>query len=223
MKLKLADRLLLAVVPFLAATIIRLLAATMRLEFVGAARPKACWARGERLIFTFWHDQLLLMVKSYRGPGARILISTSKDGELIARTMECFGHGAVRGSSHRGGRAAFREMLELGKLPFDFGITPDGPRGPRHQLKDGAAQLARLTDRAVLPIAFVCSRGHRFASWDRFLLPYPFARGVFRYGEPLSCGPDESVAAFGARLQQAMDENLRLAAEHLGRHGVSAV
>jgi lysophospholipid acyltransferase (LPLAT)-like uncharacterized protein len=85
------------------------------------------------------------------------------------------------------------------------------------------AQLARLTGRPVIPMAFACSRGHRFASWDRFLLPYPFSRGVFSFGVPLRYEAGEAPAAFQARLQLAMEDNDRRAQTHLEMQGVSAV
>ena len=223
MSKRLGDRLLLALAPPLAAAIIRLLWASQRTEILGEDRLRPLWERGERIIFPFWHDQLLLMIRGYRGPGARILISASKDGELIARTMRCFGYDAVRGSSNRRGREAFRELVQLGRKPFDIGLTPDGPKGPRHQVKPGVAELARITRRAVVPVALVCSKGHRFASWDRFLLPYPFGRAVYRYGEPLYREEGEDGAAFGERVQRAMEENDRRARARLEEHGVSAV
>lgn len=217
------DRLLIAVVPRLAALLIRLIRRTMRIDFVGEEHPRAIWERGERLILTFWHDQLLLMVTGYRGPGAAILISASRDGELIARTMHCFGLGTVRGSSSRGGRAAFREMLEIAREPVDLAMTPDGPKGPRHQVKDGVVQLARLAARPVVPLAFACSRGRRFSSWDRFLLPYPFGRGVFSFGAPLYYGETDTPEAFRARVQTAMEANLARAQDCLRANGLSAV
>jgi len=217
------DRILLAVAPFLAAWLIRLLRLLMRVEFLGEEGPRAFWARQEHVILAFWHDQLLLMVTGYRGPGARILISASKDGELIARTMHYFGQGAVRGSSTRGGRAAFKAMLELSREPYDLVFTPDGPKGPRHTIKEGVVQLARLTGRPVIPMAFACSRGHRFASWDRFLLPFPFNRGVFSFGPAVHYDAQEDPADFQARLQQAMEENDRRARARLEELGVSAV
>lgn len=219
----LAERILLAVSPWLTATLIRLLARCMRLEIVGEEHPRRFWASGEHLLFALWHDQLLLMVKGYRGPGARILISASRDGELIARTVARFGHQAVRGSSHRHGREAFQELVEMAAQPWDIGITPDGPRGPRHELKYGIVRLAQLSGRAVIPIAFACSRGHRFASWDRFLLPYPFARGVFVYGEPLRSAAGEEIETFRQRLAAAMTDTEQRAIAHLERYGVSAV
>ncbi|HEY7746101.1 MAG TPA: lysophospholipid acyltransferase family protein [Desulfuromonadales bacterium] len=217
------DRILLAVAPFLAAWVIRLLRLLLRIEFIGEERLRTFWERREHVILAFWHDQLLLMVTGSRGPGAKILISASKDGELIARTMHYFGQGAVRGSSTRGGRAAFKAMLELAKEPFDLVFTPDGPKGPRHTIKEGVVHLARLTGRPVIPMAFACSRGHRFASWDRFLLPFPFSLGVFSFGPPVQYDAGESPADFQERLQQAMEENDRRAKARLEEQGASAV
>jgi len=217
------DRLILGMAPWLAAGIIRLLHFFTRIEFLGEEVLRASWKRGEHVILAFWHDQLLLMALGYRGPGSKILISASKDGELIARTMGHFGQGAVRGSSHRGGKAAFKALVALGSEPFDLVITPDGPKGPRHQIKDGVVHLARLTGRPVIPMAFACSRGHRFASWDRFLFPYPFGRGVYAFGEAATFVKGEEPEAFRRRLSEAMQANNDKAATRLEDHGVSAV
>ncbi|PLY08299.1 MAG: hypothetical protein C0624_02995 [Desulfuromonas sp.] len=209
--------------PWLAAGLIRLIHMLVRSETIGLDSVKPIWKKGESVIISFWHDQLLLMASGYQGPGTRILISRSKDGELIARTMEFLGQGAVRGSSSRGGPRALREMVRLAKTPYDLAITPDGPKGPRHEAKEGVAQLAKLTRRAIVPMAFVASRGHRFASWDRFLLPYPFCRAVYAYGEPLYCGENETFEDFHVRVQKALDLNTQRAIDQLERHGVSAV
>jgi len=221
--MRLSERILITVGPFLAAGIIRLLYRLLRVEFVGEEYPQAIWQKGEHLILAFWHDQLLLMVKGYRGPGSKILISASKDGELIARVMKYFGQQAVRGSSTRGGRAAFKELLGLAKEEVDLVITPDGPKGPRHELKDGVVQLARLSGRPVVPMAFTCSRGHRFASWDRFLLPYPFGRAVFAFGEPVFFDKSVGAEVFREQLEKAMADNQDRAQKCLESYGVSAV
>lgn len=223
MRLSLGDRLLLAVAPPLASVVIRLLRALIRAEFIGLGPVRELWGKGVHPLFAFWHDQLLLMIQGYKGPGVKILISASKDGELIARTMRCFGQGAVRGSSTRGGRAAFRELVELSREPGDLAITPDGPKGPRHRLKQGIVHLAKISGRPVVPVAFVCSRGKRFSSWDRFLLPYPFARAVYSFGEPLRFEEGEEPEAFQERLQRAMEDNERGARARLEELGVSAV
>jgi len=220
---RIGDWLLLNLAPALAAGIIRLLRRSLRVEFLGEEPLQRLWRGGERVILTFWHDQLLLMIGGYRGKAARILISASKDGELIARTMRRFGQDAVRGSSSRGGGSALRALVKLSRQPVDLVITPDGPKGPRHEVKDGVVQLARLTRRPVVPMAFACSRGHRFRSWDRFLLPYPFGRAVYSFGEPLTAEADEEPEEFRRRLQMAMEENERRARARLEEHGVSAV
>ncbi len=220
---KVKEKLLFGLAPLAAFGVIRLLSWSIRAEVVGEGELHSLWKKGDRVILAFWHDQLLLMAPGYRGPGSKILISPSKDGELIARTMAYFGQGAVRGSSSRGGRSAFRHLLALGKEPIDLVITPDGPKGPRHEVKEGVVQLARLTGRPVVPMAFAASRGHRFASWDRFLLPYPFACGVYAFGPPLEFQKGEDAGAFRHRLQQAMDENDLRARTRLESRGVSAV
>lgn len=221
--MKLTDRLLLALAPGLASRIIRVLHWSIKTEIIGLEATQGCWDKGVSIIFASWHDELLMMPMSYRGPGARILISASKDGELIARMIKHFGVSAVRGSSSRGGRAAFRELLSLTNEPLDLGITPDGPRGPRHQLKDGIVQLARLSGRPVVPVSYMCSKGHRFASWDRFLLPFPFGRAVFSYGEPLYYDKQEGTDGFRQRLTEAMFLNQQKAVENLESFGVSPV
>ena len=217
------DRLLLSYAPFFASLAIRFLYLTNRTEILGGEHPQKLWDRGEKIILSSWHDQLLMMIMAYRGEGAKILISASKDGELIARTMAYFGQGTVRGSSSRGGRAAFKQLLALGREKVDLGFTPDGPQGPRHELKEGIVQLARLSGRPIVPLAFVCSRGHRFNSWDRFLVPYPFGRGVYSFGQPLYFDRQEGADRFRQRLQNAMQENQQQAEKHLESYGLFAV
>ena len=221
--MKVGDRLLLVFVPFIASRVMRLLSLSLKKEVLGETHLRNTWERGEQVIISFWHDQLFLLVFGYPGKHAKLLISSSKDGELLARTMRYFDQDTVRGSSSRGGRAAFKEMLDLCKERVDIVLTPDGPKGPRHVLKDGVIQLARMSGRPVVPMAFVCSRGHRFQSWDRFLFPYPFGRGVYSFGEPVYFDKDEGVDGFRERLKDAMIDNQRQAETHLESHGVSAV
>ena len=221
--MSLKRRVLVTVVPWVGSLLIRAIYFSQKKQIYGEEVLQSEWAKGRYLIFSFWHDQLLLMIKGYRGAGAKILISASKDGDLIARTMEHFGHGTVRGSSSRGGRQAFRELMQLTDEKVDLAVTPDGPKGPRHQLKDGVIQLARISGRPVVPLAYVCSRGYRFRSWDRFLFPYPFARAVYCYGPPQYFLREESLEQCRQRLQAAMEENQRQAESMLESQGATAV
>jgi hypothetical protein len=138
---------------------------------------------------------------SYAYPGGRIaiLISEHRDGEHIARTMERFGHGAVRGSTTSGGAAALRGAVRMAERGYDLGFTPDGPRGPRHKAQMGVVAAARLTGLPIVPVGFAAKPARRLGSWDGFVVPWPFARGVFVYGEPVSVDRE----ARGDRLEEA--------------------
>ena len=171
--------------PWLAAGIIRLLHATMRIRHVGRESLDALESAGERYIHAFWHGRLLLMPYSYRGPRITILISQHRDGEYISRTMERLGFQTTRGSSTRGGAAALRAAVRRLREGYDLGITPDGPKGPRHRVQPGVIEAARLSGAPVVPVTFAARPARALDSWDRFVLPAPFGRGLFLYGEPM--------------------------------------
>ena len=221
--MKIGDKILLIIVPFVASRLMLLLNFLIRSEVLGYEHLRSSWQRGEYAIIPFWHDQLLLLVFGYTENNAKLLISASHDGELLARTMKYFDQDTVRGSSSRGGRAAFREMLNLCKEPADIVLTPDGPKGPRHEIKDGVLQLARMSGRPVVPLAFVCSSGHRFKSWDRCLFPYPFGRSVYSYGTPLYFDKKDDIESCRKRLMVAMKANQQQAEAKLESYGLSAV
>ena len=218
-----SDRFLLSTAPWLAAKLIRWIHRILKPESIGEQELKKIWSEGRYAILATWHDQLLMIPPEYSGAASKVLISSSKDGELIARVVKYFGVGAVRGSSNRGGKAAFRELAKLSKESINLGFTPDGPKGPRHIVKEGVVQLARISGRPIVPIAFVCSSGHRFQSWDRFLLPYPWGKAVYSFGVPLYYDKNETMDDFRDRVQKAMDDNTRRAGEHLNQYDFSAV
>lgn len=202
--------------PRLIYLIVRCLYATMRVRILGGEIPQAFRDQGVGVINVFWHARLLMLPFAYRGKGIRVLISSHGDGEVIANVTRCFGFGLVRGSSSKKGDRALREMVQLARDNQDLAITPDGPRGPSEVVKLGVAQLSRLTGKPVIPIAFSSSRAKRFASWDRFLLPYPFSRGVFLWGEPLFWQEGEELEAFRLRIEEALRETTARADGYVG-------
>ena len=126
-----------------------------------------------------------------------MMVSQSRDGDLIARVAHDQGIGSVRGSSSRGGTAALRAMARAMKdNGLCGGITPDGPRGPRYVLQPGALLVARLAGALIVPVALGFSRKKIFSSWDAFQLPWPFARARLVFGEPVSLPDIEGAAAF---------------------------
>lgn len=211
------DRALLALVSFLGAALLRLLRLTLRLEVRDEEHVAQFWNRGENVIVAFWHDRFLMLPFAYRGPaGVRVLISSSNDGELIARTIHRFGLGTVRGSSSRGGGIAFDQLRSALREGYDVGITPDGPKGPRHRCKVGVIELARATGRPVVPVLMSSVRGKRVRSWDRFLIPVPFDRVVLRWGPPIWADPAATFESDQARIDQAMQALLRRVDDETG-------
>jgi lysophospholipid acyltransferase (LPLAT)-like uncharacterized protein len=211
------ERLRLACLSLLAAWLIRTLRATARLRYHGAERVRAWEAADEHFILAFWHRHLLLMPYGYRGRRISVLISQSRDGELIARTVARFGIDAARGSSSRGGLAGMRSLLRRAEDGWDLAFTPDGPRGPASVVQPGVVLAAAATGLPIQPVAVAASRARRLRSWDRFLVPSPFAAVHFVYGEPLTVPRRGDLAAAARelenRLNGAEEEAERLASE----------
>ena len=122
-------------VPPFAAALIRFLRLTCSIRVRGREGLERMAQNDERYIHVFWHAHLLLMVYSYVGPRLVFMISQHRDGEMIAKTVERFGYDPARGSSTRGGAAAWRAMLKSIRGGADIGFTPDGPRGPARKVQ----------------------------------------------------------------------------------------
>jgi lysophospholipid acyltransferase (LPLAT)-like uncharacterized protein len=188
-----------------AAWFIRALRATVRLRHHGDGAVRAWEAEGERFILAFWHRHLLLMPYAYRGRRISVLISRSRDGELIARTVARFGIDAARGSSSRGGAAGLRDLLRKAESGYDLAFTPDGPRGPAGVVQPGVILAAAATGFPVQPVAIAASRARRLRSWDRFLVPLPLATVHVVYGEALAVPRKGSVGGAADELRRRLD------------------
>lgn len=180
--------------PWLAYWVIKLLGWTMRFEVVNPHVQKSFVEKGIPFIGAFWHDRLLMMPWGYEGKRLSFLVSPHRDGLIIGRSLKKFGLEPIYGSSHKGGSAALKEMMKALQKGSDVAIVPDGPRGPRHRLQFGVIELARRTGHPILPLSFSASRKKFFNTWDRFLLPYPFSKGVFVWGEPIYVDPNGDQA-----------------------------
>jgi len=181
----LSDKVLLQIVPRIYAWILRLLALTIRREVVHQEYAEKFWNEGKFVIAAFWHQRLLMMPFLPHKGRVGMMISRHRDGEFIARAVKFFGIDSVRGSTTRGGTAALRGMVRFFAGGAHLAITPDGPQGPRHVVQRGVVELARLTAAPIVPVAYGATWKKVFNSWDQFILPLPFCRVVYIWGEPI--------------------------------------
>jgi lysophospholipid acyltransferase (LPLAT)-like uncharacterized protein len=136
-------------------------------------------------IYVLWHGRLLSLAYLHRGQNVMSLISRSADGEYISRIVEYWDYHSARGSSSRGGTEALRELVKAVRSGRSLAITPDGPRGPRQRMKPGVVVVAQLTGQPLVPVSVAASSAWWINSWDRFMIPRPFAKLTVRYGEPI--------------------------------------
>jgi len=191
---------------------------TGRHRVIGGEHLEACRREGG-LIYAFWHGDLLPLVYCKRGQGIVVLVSLGRDGEYIARVIHRLGFATVRGSSSRGGFRSLVELVRLGRAGRELAFSPDGPRGPRARVQPGVLIVAQRTGLPILPLAAATRPCKRLATWDRFVIPLPFARTVVAYGPPIRIPPDESpeamIARWTAPLEAAIDRTSARAEEEL--------
>ncbi len=125
-----------------------------------------------------WHEELMISPQAYRkyrpDRPASGIISQHFDGEIIARILGFFGIRGLRGSTYRGANKVLLEAFRALKRGDDLLVTPDGPRGPRHEIGDGAIALAMKANLPILAVNYMPRRYWRASSWDKFLIPKPF-------------------------------------------------
>ena len=195
--------------------LVRLMDATLRYHLEDPANALAVLREGP-VIFAIWHNRLALSLMLYRRyvqraePQRRMaaLVSASKDGALLARTLELFGVAPVRGSTSRRGPQALLELTSWAERGFDLAITPDGPRGPRYAVQEGVIAVARLTGLPILPVSFRLQWKYQAGSWDQFQIPLPGSRCTVCVGSPLRVARD-CADAERERLRQETETRLR--------------
>jgi lysophospholipid acyltransferase (LPLAT)-like uncharacterized protein len=196
-----------ALLPYLAYLFSSLIKLTTRTTTVRGEIRARLRREDARFIYAFWHQRQAFFTVSHRGDKMTVLISGSRDGQLISETIRlCCGVRSIRGSSSKGASAAVRSMMAALEAGFDLGITPDGPRGPAREIKAGVMFLAQKLGVPILPITSAQSRRLIFArSWDRFHFPLPFGRAAVVYGDPIRVGPGDDLPAKTAQLKTALD------------------
>ncbi|MBN1309409.1 MAG: lysophospholipid acyltransferase family protein [Chitinispirillaceae bacterium] len=188
-----------------------LLGATWRITVNDPHRLRPYDDRHTGRIYCFWHAHLLALAYIFRNTGKTALASASRDGRLAALTARRWKHEIIFGSSSRGGNSAMRECIRALKERRCIIITPDGPRGPREKVKTGVAQIAMVGSAPVVAVRLHADRSWRLRSWDRFMVPKPFARVTVTLCAPLFPPPDaqsdESVECFCKSIDERLSSN----------------
>ena len=189
---------------------VRAIALTWRFRVRAAEELRRLRAERKPGVFPRWPGQMLPLLYHHRGEGVSVLISEHGDGEIIARIAMRLGFRTVRGSTSRGAARALLGLVRELEEGHDLAITPDGPRGPEKSFAPGALIVAQRSGAPIIPTVAVASSGWRLGSWDRFLIPKPFARITISYGPAIRF---ETSSARDAIAESERARSAMLAAE----------
>ncbi|MHB1050569.1 MAG: lysophospholipid acyltransferase family protein [Bacteroidota bacterium] len=185
---------------------------SLKIQLIGQESIDALRHNGKNYVVAFWHGSMLMGWFLHRPSGDRrisALVSQSKDGEYLSSVLERWGYTMIRGSSHVGGKEAMQLMTDAVNSGSSLVITPDGPRGPRHEMKMGAIRVAQKTGVPLVLVGIAAKNKKKLRSWDAFEVPIPFSRVCAVYSDPVFVPSElqgESLDAFKCSLQQRLNE-----------------
>jgi len=207
-------------VPRLIAALHSVLMCTLRISMSGGSRLQPLLEEPQRTaLLVTWHDLTLVLLHTLRDRQIRVMMSHSRSGQLQAALWRLHGFPTVWGSTRkREGVRALREALRGLRAGEVFALTPDGPKGPLHCCQPGIVYLASNAPAPVFPIAVAASSFWKLRTWDRYLIPKPFARVHVHVGQGLHVPPDlarEELELWQQRIAQALDDAQQTAAQRL--------
>jgi lysophospholipid acyltransferase (LPLAT)-like uncharacterized protein len=173
------------------------LAASWRIRTVDEDRWRVLYEARRPHVFLLWHEVLLPLLWQHRRQSIAIVVSEARDGQYLADFAATLGYRAVRGSSTRGAARALLGAVRELEAGHAVAFTPDGPRGPRRELKRGIIAAAQRGGGTVVPLHAESDRSWRLHSWDRFMIPKVGARVRILYGRPFEVGPGHGGLAAG--------------------------
>ena len=217
------QRWLVPVAALLAKPLIRLLRATYRVEVVaGESVLEGRMREGSPAVYAFWHNRLFLcgweVYERTRRENRQLgfLISSSRDGEVMSRMAANEPLRVARGSTSRGGLSGLHRLHRfLAREGLSVMLALDGPRGPIYACQPGVFALAQAARAPIVPMSYAASRCWRLGSWDRMVLPKPFARIKIAVGEPLEVPRDIDPEGGPERLRRELSELWETAEEAL--------
>lgn len=188
---------------------------TLKFSFANQEELFTIWNGGSPFILALWHDELFpsIFVPQYLDDFKLMTVaSQSKDGEFITAVLQRLGYVVARGSSSRGGLRALLHMAhEMQKEKICPAITVDGPKGPRHKVKDGIFFLAHKAQAPIIPMRCRLSRAKVFhKAWDHFQLPLPFSKVHVRFGQPICVVTEKMDEPFLVQARAELESALNL-------------
>jgi hypothetical protein len=190
----------------LASPALRALAASWRIRTVDEHRWRPLYEARRPHVFLLWHEALLPLLWHHRRQSIAIVVSAAREGQYLADFALSLGYRTVRGSSHRGAARALLGAVRELQAGYAVAFTPDGPKGPRREMKPGVVAAAQRGEGVIVPLHAEARRAWRLDSWDRFMIPKPGAEVRIRYGRPFEVSAGE--AGLTAGLHEA-EERLR--------------
>jgi lysophospholipid acyltransferase (LPLAT)-like uncharacterized protein len=176
---------------------VRILASSWRIEVVYEERWRTLYQTKRPHVFLLWHEALLPLLWQHRHQGVAIVVSEAREGQYLSDLALALGYAAVRGSSTRGGARALLGAVRQLQAGRAVAFTPDGPRGPRREMKPGVVAAAQRGGGVIVPIHAQADRAWRLHSWDRFMIPKPLARVRITDGRPFEVAEGEQGLAAG--------------------------
>jgi lysophospholipid acyltransferase (LPLAT)-like uncharacterized protein len=187
----------------LAGPAVKLLAASWRITTVDEDRWRPLYAARHPHVFLLWHEALLPLLWQHRRQAIAIVVSEARDGQYLADFAATLGYRAVRGSSTRGAARALLGAVRELQAGHAVAFTPDGPQGPRRELKPGVVAAAQRGGATIVPLHAEADRAWRLHSWDRFMIPKAGARVRIRYGRPFDVAAGDEGLAAGLKQAEA--------------------
>ncbi len=173
---------------------------TSKITFSNKSNIDILCKKNENFIYAFWHDQLLMCPFTWKNDfDIMVLISKHKDGDIISKVISYLGFKTIRGSTsnpekikNKGGFIAAKKILFSLKNNICVGIAPDGPRGPRHEVADGIINIARMSNKKIIPVALGFKSKWTLNTWDEFIVPKFFSKINVAWGEPIEVSNDDN-------------------------------
>jgi lysophospholipid acyltransferase (LPLAT)-like uncharacterized protein len=209
MKGGIVEKVALRVLPPLIGTLARLMFLTCKVKVSGEEYCNQTLDAGKPVVVSFWHYSFIgIFPRLCRYKGV-LMVSSSRDGEYIARLAHTFGYSTVRGSRNKQGVQALKEMIRAVRNGQAAGIVADGSQGPARIAQPGALLVASMSGVPILPIVWSASRYWSIRSWDRTAFPKPFSRVEIAFGEPFEIPPrlkNEQLETYRMELERRLND-----------------